>query len=180
MKEFQTSLTFAHEVSHNLGADHDVDRNGYAVNGTLMGATLGNHVKISNLKISPKTKEAIGKFLTEVGKGISYDHAKTMHNNTHFYSHKWPKEDQNRVKKGYGKINCFKTKLEYSNDKKHFLKLRKNLENQVNSKILTNESTTGLTSIESGSINFNLPNVKYLSLFSQFFQIFCCICMLNF
>ena len=91
MEEFQTSLTFAHEINHNLGADHDVDRNGYAVNGTLMGATLGNHVTISNLKISPKTKEAIEKFLTEVGKGISYEHAKTMHNNTYFFIHEWPR-----------------------------------------------------------------------------------------
>ena len=176
MEEFQTSLTFAHEISHNLGADHDVDRNGYAVNGTLMGATLGNHVTISNLKISPKTKEAIEKFLTEVGKGISYEHAKTMHNNTYFFIHEWPKEDQKRVEKGYGKINCFKTILEYSNEKQHFLKLRKNLENQVNSKI----PTTVLTSIDSGSNNFNLPNVKYLSILSQLFQTIFCICMLNF
>ena len=175
MKEFQTSLTFAHEVSHNLGADHDVDRNGYAVNGTLMGAILGNHVTISNLKISPKTKDAIGNFLTEVRKGISYDHAKTMHNNTHFYTHEWPKEDQNRFKQGHRKINCFKTTLGYSNDKKHFMKLRQDLENQVNPKILTTEST-----MNSGSINFNVSYVKYVSLFSQLLLLFPCTYMSHF
>ena len=42
--ELQTSLSFAHEVSHNLGATHEVDENGYAISGTLMGATLGNNI----------------------------------------------------------------------------------------------------------------------------------------
>ena len=132
MTELQTSLSFAHEVSHNLGATHDVDEYGKEIIGTLMGATLGNNVTISNLKISKKSKQDIRNFFTRVEKGIRYELFKTMNNVTHFYIHEWPQDDQDRLIQGYHEINCLKAKLNYSNDDKHFLKLRKDLENQVN------------------------------------------------
>ena len=132
MTELQTSLSFAHEVSHNLGATHDVDEYGKEIIGTLMGATLGNNVTISNLKISKKSKQDIRNFFTRVEKGIRYELFKTMNNVTHFYIHEWPQDDQDRLIQGYQEINCLKAKLNYSNDDKHFLKLRKDLENQVN------------------------------------------------
>ena len=175
MSEFQTSLTFAHEVGHNLNASHDEDKYGYAVNGTLMGATLGNHVRISNLKISPKTKTDIKDFLTEVGKGIRYDLFKTLHNFTHIYFTNFTQDDENRFKQGHHTINCFKTKLDYSNDKKHFMKLKQDLDNQVNPKISTAEST-----MNSGSINFNVTYVKYVSLFSHLLLLFSCTYMSHF
>ena len=56
MKELETSLSFAHEVSHNLGASHTVDKNGNIGHGTLMGKTLGNDITIPNLKIKQKSK----------------------------------------------------------------------------------------------------------------------------
>ena len=178
MEEFQTSLTFAHEVSHNLGADHDEDKYGIPVNGTLMGATLGNHVTISNLTISPKTKTNIKIFLNEVRKGIRYDLFKTLDNfpGTVYFTKEWTQDDQNRFKEaskqGHHRINCFKNKLDYSNDEKHFLKLKQDLENQVNPKIPTTEST-----MNSGSINFN---VTHVSLFSQILLIFSCTYMSHF
>ena len=179
MSEFQTSLTFAHEVSHNLNATHDVDKYGVAVSGTLMGATLGNHIRLSNLTINPKTKTAIRNFLTEVGKGLRYDLFKTLDNltpGTPIYSTKdWTQDDQNRFMQGYHRINCFKTKLDYSNDKKHFLKLKQDLENQINPKIPTPEST-----MNSGSINFNITYSKYVSLFSQLLLLFSCTYMSHF
>ena len=132
MTELQTSLTFAHEVSHNLGATHDVDEYGKEISGTLMGATLSENVTISNLKISKKSKQDIRDFFTRVEKGIRYELFKTMYNTTHIYIHKWPQDDQARFRQGYYEINCLKAKLNYSNDDKHFLKLRKDLENQVN------------------------------------------------
>ena len=130
--ELQTSLSFAHEVSHNLGATHDVDENGYPISGTLMGATLGNNITTSNLKVRKETKEDIGNFFTRVKKGIRYELFKTMYNTTHIYIHKWPQDDQARFIQGYHEINCLKAKLNYSNDDKHYLKLRKELEKQVN------------------------------------------------
>ena len=132
MTELQTSLSFAHEVSHNLGATHDVDENGYAINGTLMGATLGKNATTSNLKVRKETKEDIGNFFTRVKKGIRYELFKTMYNTTHIYIHKWPQDDQARFLQGYHEINCLKAELNYSNDDKHYLKLRKELEKQVN------------------------------------------------
>ena len=135
--ELQTSLTFAHEVSHNLGAAHDLDNYGKEISGTLMGATLGKNVTISNLKISNKSKQDIENFFTRVINGIRYELVETMNNDTHFYINQWPKEDQDRVKQGYMEKNCFKDKLGYSNEDRHFLKLRKDLENQVNPKIPT-------------------------------------------
>ena len=135
--ELQTSLSFAHEVSHNLGATHDVDENGYEISGPLMGATLGKDATISNLKVSKETKEDIGNFFTEVKEGIRYELAKTMNNNTYFFIQKWPKDDQDRFIQNHSRysryvINCLKAKLNYSNDDKHYLKLRKELEKQVN------------------------------------------------
>ena len=130
--ELQTSLSFAHEVSHNLGATHEVDENGYAISGTLMGATLGNNITTSNLKVSKETKEEIGNFFTRVKKGIRYELFETMYNTTHIYIHKWPQDDQARFLQGYHEINCLKANLNYSNDDKHYLKLRKELEKQDN------------------------------------------------
>ena len=130
--ELQTSLTFAHEVSHNLGATHDRDENGYEISGTFMGATLGNKITTSNLIVSNETKEDIGNFFTRVKKGIRYELFKTMYNTTHIYIHKWPQDDQARFLQGYHEINCLKAELNYSNDDKHYLKLRKELEKQVN------------------------------------------------
>ena len=176
-------MTFAHEVGHNLGATHDVDKYGKEVSGTLMGATLGKNITISNLKISPKSKKDINDELANVEKGIRFDLLQKEKKLPALEIHTWPQQEQDKFNKKemlMNYINCFKTKLDYSNDERYFLKLRKNLENQVNSKIPTNESTTGLTSIDSGSINSNVPNFKYLFLLSQLFQIFCCIFMLNF
>ena len=183
MKEFQSSLTFAHEVSHNLGAIHDEDKDGNAISGTLMGATLGNNVTISNLKISKETKKDIRDVFTNVTKGIRYELFKTLDKT---FIKEWSQDDIVRVRQGYQEINCFKAKLNYSNDNKHFLKLKKDLENQVNPivprKLKQNitESTTALTSVDSGSINFNVSNVKFLFLFSERFLIFCCTCILHF
>ena len=123
-------MTFAHEVSHNLGAGHDVDENGYAIKGPLMGETLDNDITISDLKISQETKTDIENFFTKIKKGIRYELFKTMYNRTHIYLQKWPQDDQERFHQGYHQINCFKGKLNYSNDDRHFLKLRKDLENQ--------------------------------------------------
>ena len=176
-------MTFAHEVGHNLGATHDVDKYGKEVSGPLMGATLGKNITISNLKISKKSKKDINEFLANVEKGIWFDLLQKEKKLPALEIHTWPQQEQERFNKNetlMNYINCFKTKLDYSNDEKHFLKIRNNLENQVNPKISSNELTTGLTSIDSGSINSNVPNVKYLFLLSQLFQIFCCIFMLNF
>ena len=135
--ELQTSLTFAHEVSHNLGATHDVDENGYEISGPLMGATLGKDATISNLKVSKENKEDIGNFFTRVEEGIRYELAKTMNNHTYFFIDEWPEDDQDMIKQAYSRyskhvINCLKAELNYSNDDKHYLKLRKELEKQVN------------------------------------------------
>ena len=141
--ELQTSLTFAHEVSHNLGATHDVDEYGKEISGTLMGATLGNNVTISNFKISKNSKQDIRDFFTRVEKGIRYELFKTMDNMGYIiFTKEWSQDDINRLKQGYQEINCFKAKLNYSNDDKHFLKLRKDLETQVNPNILTTPKPT--------------------------------------
>ena len=103
-----------------------------------------------------------------------------MNNRTHFYIHEWPQDDQDRLIQGYHEINCLKAKLNYSNDDKHFLKLRKDLENQVNpttpkprtkptptkptpkpTPVPTNtKSTTGSASIDPGTINLNISNLE--------------------
>ena len=183
MSEFQTSLTFAHEVGHNLNASHDEDKYGYAVNGTLMGETLGNHVRISNLKISPKTKTDIKDFLTEVRKGLRYDLFKKLQNypGTFYPTKEWTQDDKNRFKQGHHTINCFKTKLDYSNDDKHFLKLKQDLENQVNPKIPTTPKTPKTESImNSGSNNLTVTYLEYVSLFSQLLLLFSCTFMSHF
>ena len=186
VKEFATSLTFAHEISHNLGADHDVDRNGYAVNDTLMGETLGNHVTISNLKISPKTKTKIKNFLTEVRNGIRYDLFKKLDNfpGMVYFTEEWTEDDQNRFKQaskqGHHRINCLKTKLDYTNDEKHFLKLKQDLENQVNPKTpKTPKAPKTESTKNSGSNNLNVTYVKYFSLFLQLL-LFSCTYMSHF
>jgi len=132
--ELQTSLTFAHEVSHNLNATHDVDEYGKEISGPLMGATLGKNVTISNLKISKKSKQDIRDFFTRVTKGVRYELFKTLQDYPGYitFTKEWSQDDQDRLKQGYQEINCFKAKLDYSNDDKHFLKLRKDLETQVN------------------------------------------------
>ena len=142
-------MTFAHEVSHNLGATHDVDEYGKEISGPLMGATLDKSVTISNLKISKKSKQDIRNYFTRVTKGVRYELFKTLYNRTHIYIQKWPQDDQARFKQGYHETNCFKDKLDYSNDNSHFLKLRKDLENQVNPNIPTTPkpTPTGLTLI---------------------------------
>ena len=176
MKEFETSLTFAHEVGHNLNATHDEDKYGMQINGTLMGATLGKHIKISNLKISPKSKTEIKNFLTEVEKGMRYDLFKTLHNFTHIYFTKeWTQDDVKRFNQGHHTINCFKTELDYSNDEKHFLKLKQDLENQVNPKTPKTESA-----MNSGAINLNVTYLKYVSLLSQLLLLFSCTYMSHF
>ena len=128
-------MTFAHEVGHNLGATHDVDKYGKEVSGTLMGATLGKNITISNLKISKKSKEDINDFLANVKKGIRFDLLQKEKKLPALSIHVWPQEEQERYNKKemlMNYINCFKTKLDYSNDEKHFLKIRNHLENQVN------------------------------------------------
>ena len=76
---------------------------------------------------------------------------------------------------GYHRINCFKTKLDYSNDEKHFLKLKQDLENQVNPKTPKTES-----GMNSGSINLNVTYLKYVSLLSQLLLLFSCTYMSHF
>jgi len=140
VEEYQTSLTFAHEIGHNLDANHNLDKYGKKVIGTLMGAKLGRNITISNLKIGNETKKDIGNYLTEIEKGIRYElykTGKTENNRTLFYINKWPQDDQDRFKQGYYRTNCFKDSLTYSNDDGHFMKLRQDLENQV--KIKTNQ-----------------------------------------
>ena len=142
--ELQTSLTFAHEVSHNLNATHDRDEYGKEIIGTLMGATLGKDATISNLKVSKESKEDISNFFTKVIKGIRYELFKTLDNMGYItFTKEWSQDDINRLKQGYQEINCFKDKLDYSNDNSHFLKLRTDLENQYNP--TTPQPSTALT-----------------------------------
>ena len=180
MTELQTSLTFAHEVSHNLGATHDEDEYGNEISGTLMGATLGKNVTISNLEISKKSQQDIRNHFTKVTNGIRYELFKTLDkypgNFQVNFTKEWSQDDENRLRDGYLEINCLKAKLNYSKDDKHYLKLRKELEKQDNpttpkprtkptpkpTPIQTNtKSTTGSASIDSGSINLNNPNYDY-------------------
>ena len=137
MKEFETSLTFAHEVSHNLGASHTVDKDGTIGHGTLMGETLGNDITIPNLKINQKSKQDIKDFLAKVQKGIRFELLEKEKNLPQIAVYNWPQDDQDRLNQEYSRysryeINCLKAKLNYSNDDKHYLKLRKELEKQVN------------------------------------------------
>merc|ERR1719491_1603349 len=110
-----------------------------------MGARLGRNITISNLKIGNETKKDIGNYLTEIEKGIRYElykTGKTENNRTLFYINKWPQDDQDRFKQGYYRTNCFKDSLTYSNDDGHFMKLRQDLENQVNLNISTTPKQT--------------------------------------
>ena len=135
MKELETSLSFAHEVSHNLGASHTVDKNGNIGHGTLMGKTLGNDITIPNLKIKQKSKQDIKVFLAKVEKGIRFELLEKEKHLPMLAVYNWPQDDQERFSQNHhmiNPVNCFKAKLNYSNDDKHFLKLRKDLENQVN------------------------------------------------
>jgi hypothetical protein len=132
VKEFETSLTFAHEVSHNLGAGHTVDKNGNIGHGTLMGETLGDDITIPNLKIKQQSKQAIKDFLAKVEKGMRFELLEREKDLPKLAVYNWPQDDQERFSQNYHKINCFKDKLNYSNDDTHFLKLRKDLKNQVN------------------------------------------------
>ena len=130
MEELETSLTFAHEVGHNLGASH-------IGHGTLMGETLGKDITIPNLKINQKSEQDIKDFLAKVEKGIRFELLEKEKDLPHIISSwpNWPKDDQERFSQNHhmiNPVNCFKAKLNYSNDDKHFLKLRKDLENQVN------------------------------------------------
>ena len=113
MKEFETSLTFAHEVSHNLGANHTEDKNGKIGHGTLMGETLGNDITIPNLKIKEKSKQDIKDFLAKVEKGIRFELLEKEKDLPHIISSwpNWPKDDQERFNQGYQNINCLKVKL---------------------------------------------------------------------
>ena len=121
-----------------------MDEYGKEISGPLMGATLGKNVTISNLKISKKSKQDIRDFFTRVTKGVRYELFKTLQDYPGYitFTKEWSQDDQDRLKQGYQEINCFKAKLDYSNDDEHFLKLRKDLETQVNPNILTTPKPT--------------------------------------
>ena len=113
MEEFETSLTFAHEISHNLGASHTVDKNGNIGHGTLMGETLGNDITIPNLKIKEKSKQDIQDFLEKVEKGIRFELLEKERDLPQLAVYNWPQDDQERFNQNYHRINCLKAKLNY-------------------------------------------------------------------